>query len=211
MQRALQTARRVSASVSGSGVEAVQKVHPPAAVISMALTDPSLDPSPEEPAAMQSYVTCVPTEAFGRDGGGPWCSALKTGGSVAGDGRLTSYMMELDGPGWGDTVQVRRCSVLRAACFVHVTQNMLAFLGRRGEPGTLQRLMGRCAADVPHGDAAGQLAAAAVRAAQRGAAAREERVQAAAVLRAAPAEPGVCGRGLPVPGAAAVQPGVPRG
>eukprot|EP00892_Ulva_mutabilis_P003681 jgi/Ulvmu1/1685/UM115_0014.1 len=108
LRKALETARRSSDSMSGDGVAAVQQVHPPAAVISMALSDPSLDPSPEKPAAMKSYVTCEPAAAFGKEGAGPWCSSLKAGGSVRGDGRLTAYMQELTGPGWDDIVQTFR-------------------------------------------------------------------------------------------------------
>eukprot|EP00892_Ulva_mutabilis_P003683 jgi/Ulvmu1/1687/UM115_0016.1 len=108
LRKALETARRASHHISGGGEAAVQKVHPPAAVVSMAIADRSLPPSPEKPAAMWHYITCTPTADFGREGSAPWCSALKRGGSIVGDGTINTFMMELAGAGWDRIIQTFR-------------------------------------------------------------------------------------------------------
>jgi hypothetical protein len=108
MQNALKTARRMSDSVSGEVAKATQKIHPPGAIISMQLTEESLKPSPEPPAKMNHYITCVPSESFGLENADEfWCKDLERGGQMAGDGTLTTYMTELTGPGWERSIQAR--------------------------------------------------------------------------------------------------------
>ena len=107
MQKILATAKRMSDVVSGPGAAAVQAIHPPAAVVSMQLTDAELPPSPERPAAMVSWWTCDPSDSFGQLNATEfWCRSLKRGGAVPGDGTLTDFMMELQGPGWERSIQV---------------------------------------------------------------------------------------------------------
>jgi hypothetical protein len=107
MQKALETARRASSFVTGAGSPKVQAVHPPAAVVTFALTDKSLPPSPEKPAEMQHYITCKPTASFGKASSQEkWCSDLERGGSIPGDGTLNYFVTELTGPGWERSIQV---------------------------------------------------------------------------------------------------------
>lgn len=100
----------MSDSVSGKVGLATQKIHPPGAIISLQLTEPDMKPSPEPPASMNHYITCIPSDSFGLSNATEhWCKDFERGGSMAGDGTLTTYMMELNGPGWERSIQVR-CS-----------------------------------------------------------------------------------------------------
>jgi hypothetical protein len=100
--------------VSGPASAAVQAIHPPAAVLSTMLEEASLPASPERPASMQHYITCIPSDSFGKpDAKEHWCKELDRGGSIAGDGTLTTFMMELSGPGWARSIQVRHLSLIR--------------------------------------------------------------------------------------------------
>jgi hypothetical protein len=110
MQKALETARRATDTVTGPGVVTTQAIHPPAAIISIAIEDEEMPPSPERPAAMHHYITCVPTASFGlANSTEKWCSDLPRGGAMHGDGTLTYNMLELTGLGWERSIQVRPC------------------------------------------------------------------------------------------------------
>jgi hypothetical protein len=117
VQNVLKTARRMSESVSGEVGKATQKIHPPGAIISIQLTEDSLKPSPEPPARMNHYITCVPSDSFGVENSTEfWCKDFERGGSMAGDGTLTTYMMELAGPGWESSIQACRHPALHLGC-----------------------------------------------------------------------------------------------
>ena len=73
----------------------------------MQLTDETLAPAPEPPATMNHYITCIPSDSFGQANATEfWCKDFERGGSLAGDGTLNTYMMELSGPGWERSIQV---------------------------------------------------------------------------------------------------------
>ena len=104
VQRILETSRRTTEGLVGAELAAIQAIHPPAAVISIGLTDP------ETPnfSKMPHYITCVPTKAFGDVKSKElWCSDLEIGGGVPGDGTLVYFMQELPGSGWDGIAQVR--------------------------------------------------------------------------------------------------------
>lgn len=108
LQNVLKTARRMSDSVSGEVGTATQKIHPPGAIISMQLTEESLPPSPEQPATMNHYITCIPSDSFGVQNATEfWCKDFERGGNMAGDGTLNTFMMELTGSEWERSIQVR--------------------------------------------------------------------------------------------------------
>ena len=103
MQKALETARRTAGFVSGPQAEAVKRIHPPAAVISIRLDDPN-----EKPANMPAYITCDPSPAFGDPKAKErWCENLRYDGKAIGDGTLLGFSQELHGPGWERSIQVR--------------------------------------------------------------------------------------------------------
>jgi hypothetical protein len=132
-QKALETARRASDLVTRAGAAAVQAIHPPAAVISIVLSDPKMPPSPEKPAAMQHYITCKPTQSFGKaNATEKWCSDLERGGAISGDGTLNSFMMELSGPGWEKSIQVRLFTVHWSSLSRDASQSLLDSSYRRG-------------------------------------------------------------------------------
>jgi hypothetical protein len=134
VQKVLQTAKRMSDVVSGPGTAAVQALHPPAAVISLHLTEADLPAAPEKPAQMTSWVTCDPSDSFGEANATEhWCRSLKRGGAVPGDGTLTNFMMELQGEGWKRSIQVRLvpnhiCKCIHSLSFLLCTFCKLSFL-----------------------------------------------------------------------------------
>lgn len=94
--------------VAGADVPALQSRHPPAALVSIGLTDAPPDIAfflDLPPSTAPRWIECVPNNRF-RSGAPPWCSSFRLRGMTPGDGLLPVMNQELPGSGWDKAIKV---------------------------------------------------------------------------------------------------------
>ena len=122
VQNALDTSTRVSDLFSGQQARRIQAVHPPAAVLSIAIDYDSAraeltDVVPgNDNTTVATTLECMPSDTFDAASPPPTqprCSNLTLSGFVVGDGVLPAYSHQPAAPGWDEIVQVccgQQCS-----------------------------------------------------------------------------------------------------